>query len=300
METHDDSYEWFSMATKTPSILEPNISRQKLDEHTFPISDSVMLRVYSNTRPHNQKIACLQKGLILVVNGAETVGEGTGFGLPVLQYSRETFFSASSTVDVSTCLGRRVIAKQFSMDRVARNSFRNIALENHAARSLIDHLSTLYQNHPHFRFLTLKDLTGKIGIRKAFPETAPKGNVTITYTIDKTRIIVEADFTKLQRRGLRKIFMLNEQSARFFRKYTDSQGTELLDEKIGAWGVIGDEWACVKTMGNGLGFRLWKVEGSILRRGREFLQGSLDWVGLDYEVNPMCDTFRYVIEIVGL
>ena len=300
MGTQGDSNEWFSMQTKTRSILEPNFSRQKLDEHTFPMSDFVMFRVYSSTRPHNKKIADLQKGLTLVVNGAETVGEGTGFGLPVLEYSCETLFSASSTVEVSDLFGRRVIVKQFNMNRVARNSLRNITLENHAARSLIDHLSTLYQNHPRFRFLTLKDLTGKIGIRKAFLETTPKGNITVTYAIDKTSVTVEADFTKVQPRGLQKIFMLNEQSAQFFRKYIDSQGTELFDEKIGAWGVTDSEWACIKNMGSGLGFRLWKVEDSMLRRGREFLRGSLDWVGLDYEVNPTCDNFSYVIDIVGL
>ena len=288
------------MASKNPLVLEPNICRQKLDEHTIPISDSIMLRVYSNTRPHNQKMASLQKGLILVVNGAETVGEGTGFGLPVLEYSHETLFSASSTVHVSARLGKRVIVKRFSMDRVARNSFRNVTLENHAARSLINHLSVLYRNHPHFRFLTLKDLTGRIGIHKAFPKTAPKGSVTVTYTIDQTRVTVQADFTKLQRRGLQKIFMLNEQGAKFFRKYIDSEGTELEDEKIGAWNLVNGEWASMKTFRDDIGFSLYKVGSSVLWRGREALGGSLDWAGLDYEVASACNVFSYTIEIVGL
>lgn len=287
------------MATKTPLIECPRTNQQILDGYTFPLSDIVRLRVYSSTKPHNHKIGNLQKGLILVVNDVETVGEGTGFGLPVLQYSHETFFSASSAVDISSRLGRHVVVKQFSMDRVARNSFRNVTLENEAARNLIDHLSSLYQNHPRFRFLTLKDLTGRIGIHKAFPETTPKGNVTVTYTINKTHVTVEADLTKLQRLGLEKIFMLNEQGAEFFRKYMDSEGNELVDEKIGAWDPASGEWACMKTLGGELGFRLWRVEGNVLRRGREFLHGSLNWVGLDYEVNPTCGVFRYVIDIVG-
>lgn len=287
------------MPTGTDSVPKPSLNRQKTDDYTFPLSDTIMLRIYSSTRPHNQKIAGLQKGLILAVKGAEIVGEGTGFGLPVLEYSFETLFSASSAVDVSTHLGTSVITKQFSMDRIARNSFMNIKLENRMARKVIDQLSFLYQYSPHFRFLLLKDLTGKIGIHKAFLPTTPECNVTVTYTIDKTRIAVEADFTKVRRKGLRKIFMLNEQSARWFRKCTDQQGAELLDADIGAWGLVIGKWACLKTVGDDLGFRLWKIEGSILRRGREYLKDSLDWVGLDYEVDPTCDAFKYMIEIVG-
>ena len=50
----------------------------RLNTHTCPISDAVSLRVYSSTEPHNSKIAYLQKGLILVIGGAEAVGEGAG------------------------------------------------------------------------------------------------------------------------------------------------------------------------------------------------------------------------------
>jgi len=60
----------------------------------------VSLRLYASTEPRNLKIADLQKALILVVNGTEAVGEGTGFGLPVLVYSDETYFSGSSKLYV--------------------------------------------------------------------------------------------------------------------------------------------------------------------------------------------------------
>lgn len=288
------------MSTGPHSVLKPSVNHQKIDNYTFPLSNSIMLRVYSSTRPHNQKIANLQKGLILVVKGAEIVGEGTGFGLPILEYSSDTVFSTSSTVDVSTHLGTRVITKQFSMDRVARNSFRNITLESHLARNFIGQFSSLYQNNPHFRFLTIKHLTGKLGIGKTFLQTTSKGNITVIYSIDKAHVAVEADFTKVQRKGLQRIFMLNEQSAKLFRKYTDQKGAKLLDTAIGAWDMVDGEWACMKTVGDELGFRLWKNEGSILRRGREYLKDSLDWVGLDYDVNPSCDAFKYTVEIVGL
>jgi hypothetical protein len=273
---------------------------RQVNSHTVAVSDSVSLRVYSGTEPHNLKIADLQKGLILVINGTEAAGEGTGFGLPVLVYSDETYFSASSKLHVSQHGSCCTIIKEFTMNRVARNSFRNVTLENRAARSLIEHLSNMYQKHPRFRLLTLKHLTGKISIGKTFPTTPSKGNVTVTYTVDKPRITVKADFHKLARKGLRKVFMLNEQSSKIFRNYVDSRGTKLADNEIGAWDVIGGEWARLETSKGLFGFRLWRVENSVLRGGREFLEGSLDWAGLDYEVSPENSVFEYVIDVIGV
>jgi hypothetical protein len=235
----------------------------------------------------------------MVIDGTEAVGEGTGFGVPVLMYSGETYFSGSSRLYVSQRGDCRVVVKEFVMDRVARNSFRNVTLENRAARRFIERLSDLYQGHPRFRFLTLKDLTGRMRIGKAFLKAQSKGKVTVTYTVNRTRISVKIDFKKLERSGLQKIFMLNEQGTGFFRRYTDSLGTELRDDKIGAWDGTDGEWACLTTSRGEIGFRLWRLKNGVLRRGREFLEGSLDWVGLDYEISPKKDDFQYVIDVLG-
>ena len=267
--------------------------------HTVSLSPSVSLRIYASTQPHNLKIANLQKGLVLVINRTEAVGEGTGFGLPVLIYSDETYFSGLSALYVSQRGGYCVIVKEFIMDVIARNSFRNVTLENRAARGFIERLSDLYQGHPEFRFLTLKGLSGRVSIGKAFLKAPSKGKVIVTYTVDKSRITVKADFKKLEKSGLQKIFMLNEQGTELFRRYTDSLGKELWDEKIGAWDETGGEWACLQTLKGEIGFRLWRVQNGVLRRGREFLQGSLDWVGLDYEVSCKSDVFQYVIDVLG-
>jgi hypothetical protein len=245
------------------------------------------------------KIADLQKGLILVINRTEAIGEGTGFGFPVAIFSDETYFSGSSALYVSQRGGCCIIVKEFIMDVIARNSFRNVTLENRAARGFVGRLSDLYQEHPRFRLLILKGLTGRVNIGKAFLKAPSKGKVTVTYTIYKSRITVKADFKKLKRSGLHKIFMLNEQGTGVFRKYTDSSGKELWDGQIGAWDKTSGEWACLQSFKGEIGFRLWRMKNGVLRRGREFLKGSLDWVGLDYEVNPKSDAFQYVIDVLG-
>ncbi len=62
-------------------------------KYTLPISNSVVLGVHLDTKPWNMKTADLQKGLILIYNGVDVIGEGTGFGVPILKYSDETYFS---------------------------------------------------------------------------------------------------------------------------------------------------------------------------------------------------------------
>jgi hypothetical protein len=286
------------MSSSLSHFLKFDLNLSLARMHTFPLSSSASFRIYSSAEPHNWKISDLQKGLILVHNGTETVGEGTGFGVPVLIYSDETFFSGSSKVDVSEGDEPRTVCKEFVMDRVARNRFRNATLENRIARRFFARLADIYQKHPTFRFLTLKDLTGKMDVDTTFLKASSKGKVVVTYTMDGPSVVVKADFRGLERSGLQKIFMLNEQGSKFFREYVDSEGTELMDTAVGAWDGISAKWGCLKILKGEFGFRLWIVEDSVLRRGREFLEGSLDWVGLDYEVNPMMDVFVYRIEVV--
>jgi len=73
----------------------------------------------------------------------------------------------------------------------------------------------------------------------------------------------------------------------------------LIDRQIGAWDIVDSDWACLTDLQGRVGYRLWGVKGSVLRRGRETMKNCLDWVGLDYEVNPHREVFEYRIEIVG-
>ena len=287
------------MCSEWLSMQEADLGFGREDAFTVRISDRTCVRVYSSTQPRNWKIAKLQKGLVLVHNGAETVGEGTGFGLPVLVYSDETYFSANSRVNVERQGNGIRITKEFLMDRMARNRFRNVALENRTVRGLLAFLAQKYQKHSHFRFLTLKDLTRRINVDTVFVKAEPMGTITVTYTVDGRNIWVNVNLQHVKREKLRKVFMLNEQGSTFFQEYADSQGARLAHEEIGAWDRITAEWASLMLPNEKFGFRLWTTKNSVLRRGREFLKGSLDWVGLDYEVNPATGVFEYLIEVLG-
>jgi hypothetical protein len=288
------------MCSAVQLALSDDYQRLESEKYTISLSRSVALEVYSNTKPHNLKIGNLQKGLVFVYNGLERVGEGTGFGFPVLIYPKETFFSSSSTVYIAQTAGSIKIRKEFCMDRTAQNKFRNVHLENQKARAFIRYLTGLYQKKQHLRFLSLKEFFVNMGVKSTFVKTTPIGKLQVTYDISDCVIHVKVDFRHLKRAHPQKVFVLNEQSAGFFRRYSDAHNARLIDRQIGAWDTVDSDWACLMDLPGKVGYRLWGVKGSVLRRGRETMKNCMDWVGLDYEVNPHKEAFEYKIEILGV
>ena len=287
------------MASAAELSLSEDYNLLPSEKHTIPISSSVALEVYSNTKPCNLKIGNLQKGLIFTYDRTEKVGEGTGFGFPVLIYPKETYFSSWAEVWMKKTSGSIKIKKEFIMDRIARNKFGNARLENQQARTVIRFLTDLYQKNKRFRFLAVKEIILNMGVQSTFVKTVSIGKLPVTYEITNCAVNVKVDFRQLRKKHPRKIFVLNEQSASFFRRYADSQGSVLVDGQIGAWDTIDADWACLTDLKGRVGFRLWNVDGCVFRRGRETMKNCLDWSGLDYDVDPNSKVFEYRIDLLG-
>ncbi len=269
--------------------------------YIFSLSNSLTLAVFSNTNPQNLKIADLQKGLVLLCNESYIVGEGTGFGLPIAKYSDETVFPGSALLYVRKQGNAVEVQKTFFMNLIARDGFQNLKLENQKIRMLIDYTSALCQKHKHIAksILTVKPILYKFGVKSSFIQSQPRGAVTVTYILDQKRILIKLDFNQLEPVGLKKVFVLNEQSAHFFRTYLDSDGAKLVDEEIGIWNNVTAKTAKITDEKEKIGFSLKNLKGANLRRGRELMEGSLDWIGLDYELEPEHRHFEYEIELFG-
>jgi hypothetical protein len=171
------------MSSTLPFNNKWDIGFSVINAYAVSISNYVALRVYSDARPHNWKLAKLQKGLILVHNGTESVREGTGFGLPVIMCADETYFSGTSRAYLSQHYNRWVIRKVFMTDRIAGSKFRNATLENRTARAIFAYSAGLYQRHRNLRFLALKKLARALHVDTAFVEVVPLGKVIVTFTI---------------------------------------------------------------------------------------------------------------------
>ena len=288
------------MLSTAKPVFSPNSQQLELEKCSIPISNSVSLNVYSNTKPHNLKIANLQKGLILVCNGTEKVGEGAGFGFPVLVCPEETYFSGSAIVSLSKTSRATMVRKEFLMDRISRNKLGNTRLENRQARAFIKSLCGLYQKNKRFRFLPLNEFIARMGVETTFRETESAGKIPITYIIRGNTVEIRVDLSQVKRKNQKRIFILNEQSASFFRKYSDSKKTTLFDGQIDAWNEVNCENASLTDFRGQFGFRVYQVAGAVLRRGRETMRNCLDWVGLDYELYPNVEFFEYRIRLLGV
>jgi hypothetical protein len=276
---------------------------QFLYSYTHNLSDSTALKVYLDSNPHNLKTAPLQKGLILLFKGVEVIGEGMGFGAPIIRYGDETYFSGKASLWVSKggrSQSQIIIRKEYYMNLIHRDQFCNLSLENLAFRRKIARLDLLYQKNKPIATLTckLKPLLFSFGVQSNFVESTPRGKVTATYKIDNTKVKVNLEFEELYQKNLQQIFILNEQAAHFFKKYKDSKGLELFDDSIGVWDPVTASVASVAHVQDQLGFAIKAVEGATLRRGREVSRGALDWTGLDFEISDKIDKFEYEIEVL--
>lgn len=255
----------------------------------------------SNTLPHHDHTSCLQKGATLIHRGTELAGEGTGFGVPVLRYQGRDYFSGSSTMQTLHKGNHTTAVKKFILDAALERSFRGIRPANKVTRNIVGHLEQLYQTHGNWAWLALKKtLLETLGVQTNFVRVTPVGTIPIVYRIERSRINVKADFSLLEKDGLERIFLLNEQSSSHFRRYHDSNGVVLFDDRIGPWEDVDADWASFSTSTGDVSFRLWNIRDAAMHRGREFLRDTFDWVGLDYEISPEMTSFEYDIEITDV
>jgi hypothetical protein len=84
------------------------------EQFTFPATGDLSLRFYNSTAPENGKLSGIQKGAVLLVGGNETIGEGAGFGAPVLNWGGRTYFSRTARTEPV----EGGLSKVFRMDTV--------------------------------------------------------------------------------------------------------------------------------------------------------------------------------------
>jgi len=260
---------------------------------TIRVSDRVSLRLYPDSRPHNLEIANLQKGVVLMLDSKELIGEGGGFGAPVVRYDDHTFFSTSAEVYVYE---PNVLMKSFQMDSVSRKRFGT-------GGPYVDQIYSIFHKIFAWSYLTFKSrpifkkiigFRRKLGLRTEFVKVRSRGMVNITYDLSSS-MQIKVDLTGLDTRGCKEILILNEQDGDFFRRYFD--GEEVTGDRIEAWRQVISENASFSDVKGSLRFALKKINGSSLFSGREHVKRCLSWSGLNYSLRPGTRDFTYTLEI---
>ncbi len=274
----------------------PNLS----EPVTINIGNLISVRLYDDTRPNFLETAPLQKGLVLILDGKELIEEGVGFGVPVVRYADKTYFSSSAEVSVQENGNLCALEKRFALDAVSRKRFWKASYINDGFYSFFHKFfNKAYKGHKSLTpvFNRTMELRRAVKIQTEFVKVKPRGTITFKYSFQPNTIKINVDLSDLELSGCQEILLLNEQGSNFFRKYRDSDGLKLFDEKIGAWENVRAKEATLSDDKDALRFTLESSNMAELFRGLERIKGRFSWAGLSYSLHPKRGAFDYVIKL---
>jgi hypothetical protein len=270
--------------------------------------------------------ARLQKGLLLVDAGVNLAEEGVGFGVPILKRGMRTVFPGRREVACRRDGSTWEVTATYEMDLVERlakahggGGPRTPGPDERLVRSRAlyaakDALAALHRRFPALRRPLAATSTG---VRRAFgwattyEPTESCGAIAVTHIVRpvdggaagggdgavETRVSVTVDLTGLTADDVTEVVVMNEQGARYFDRYEDSDGAELRGADIGTWDEVGAARASLVSTGHRVAFSLGQAPGARLFRGRELVGARLAWVGFGSSLPPTRGSFGYELTI---
>jgi len=144
-------------------------------------------------------------------------------------------------------------------------------------------------------------------LRVKYEDVPPLGTVTMTYTLKGDGSLgVTVDLSDMQD-AWAEVYIMNEQGARAFPVYEDSEGTRQHGDDVGRWHPTDDPLGCWVSADEGLKFCV-RTDTRIQRYvGRErYLQYNwvriyaLSWSGIDLVLEPPLERYTYTITVEDL
>lgn len=264
----------------------------------YKLNDHVLFRLYPDNRPTNLETSKLHKGLILEFKGTEHVGQGIGFGVPVVKYHDKTYFPGESRIKFDKNQPNKA-SKTYDMNTISKKYIKNSSISDKLYQPLHRIFTFFYLRLPTLRqvFDNVMILKETIGIHTEFIQVKSRGTITTAYEILENTIKITVQLTNLDLENSKEIGIFNEQGAEFFKRYQDSSGLVLFEKKIGAWEKVVAAQALFSDDENGIKFGLRTKPDTSLIRGWEHVLGRLSWSGLNYTFKPGRSSFTYSIEI---
>jgi len=272
----------------------------------IPLFDGLSLKI--GCSPNERKpypTDRLQKGLLLWDEGCELAEEAVGFGVPLLKRGLETIFPGNV---VLTCRERGSTWKIDALftlnlvEKLARGG--NEIVQDGLSYEAKNLLAAVMRRVPMLR----RPLTTiSSNLRQMFDwETTYVGaglsvDVKLMYTVEEEtgEITVEVDTGGLPRE-ITEVEVMNEQGAHHFDRYLDASGISLQGEEIGCWDEVNAQEAWFESNTRQVAFRLGRVRGARLFRGRELVGSRLAWAGFGYSFPPSLNGLRYAMRIERL
>jgi hypothetical protein len=154
----------------------------------------------------------------------------------------------------------------------------------------------------HYQMDTIDTPSGFL--RRKYEPVPSIGTVVVSYTVTAGTIEVAVDLSGLQAAWDR-VFMMNEQGARFFTRY-EEPGMSVEGDAFGKWQPTTAAQGCIVAHDRSVRFCVRTPEPITRYYGRErYLQYywvgmySLSWAGIDLELEPPLSAFEYDILVEG-
>ncbi len=234
-----------------------------------------------------------------MLDGAELIEEGVGFGVPVVKYADKTYFAGSAEVSVENDSDvARTIRKTYFLDTVSRKKLSSGRYIDDDLYSFVrKRFAKFYLKNKNLSpiFNKLMELRDVARVQTEFVHVNPRGSVKVAYECSPSAISVKANFSGLQRSGCEEILVLNEQGSNTFQTYTDAGGLTLTGNRIGAWDAVVANQAALRSPSGHVSFSLHRLGNAELFRGWERTKNRFSWAGLSYSLPPNYVTFEYTI-----
>lgn len=252
--------------------------RPKPAPQAIGLSEGLELHLYADTRPHIGKVARLQKGLVLVVDGQEQIEEGFGFGLPLIEVNGQAYLSRSASIERSG----NTLVKRFEMDTMDTPS---------------GFLRRKYEPVSSIGTVVISYTVATAPVTSS-DSTAGAGQPA-------DLIQVSVDFSGI-RMPWNRAYLMSEQGARFFTRY-EEPGLVVDGQDFGKWQPTRAPRGCIVANDRSVRFCIETQEPVQKYYGRErynqfYWVGMyvLSWAGLDLELEAPRDRFQYYIEVERL
>ncbi len=264
--------------------------------------------LYNDPRPFRGKSTPIQKGVVpsLDDGGTDLCEEGIGFGVPVLQCTRDFFFSGTACAEPEGEIRQDHAQKSYRFDLiervqadsrhvgkftwVSRRLFLDI-FKSTIGRKVLDTLEFLLPKRQFFYHAP-----------PAFIRVPSHGSVQTTYRFQNNfqQIRIHVDLSGVNKKNVEKIFISNELGGSAFIHYRDGRGCCRVGNEIGQWNRIDAPWAIFYAPTLRIGFRVEIPPHVEAFRGRETTSPELCWSGVIFGASPNVTQVEYSVTFGSL
>ena len=245
----------------------------------------------------------LQWGLLLLDGDTLLSEEAVGFGVPVIKRGLQAIFPGEAVFDIQEDKSCTFIQARFRLNLVERFSRRKDGtVGSPLFYSMKDLFAAAIRRIPASRaVLTTASswLRQVFGWETLYTDAGYESEITVNYSVKPAegKIVFETDCSNL-RSDITEVVMMHEQGAHNFDHYQDSSGVMLIGDHIGPWEEVHAAEAWFTSSTSKIMFKVGKVPGMRLFRGRELIGTRLAWAGFGYSFHPSNRNSRHEITVI--